>query len=392
MSLSWQDLNAHQRRNVRAVVREGQRSKQPRKRIKAAIATILVEKNAVHTAGGDRDSNGAFQQRPSQGWGSAGETITRDARQFYAAAKRMDRDDLSAGQLAADVQRPAAAYRGRYGARGGDAEKLLSHFGLGENGSRGGVRGGARAGASSAPTSLKVDLPDAAEPIVREQDTKLDKLGEVQALLGGKQDILGFASNIRAIDAAAAPRTIQAGVSEDVRDQFGKPIEVPGSASAPRPGRSRDPGRSGGGAETALSWATSKVGEKEQGSNRGKLPDYLNQRFGFGASGGQPWCAMFTSAAVTKGGAPKSARSASVAEIRAKAGRGDGYQRGVRSGKQAKKGDLILFGNAHMGMVESVRNGKIHYVAGNQSDSVARGTTSASGAEVVRPKYGAKKR
>lgn len=144
----------------------------------------------------------------------------------------------------------------------------------------------------------------------------------------------------------------------------------------------------GSGAHAALSWAESKLGQHESGGpNQGGLASYLNQRFGMS---GQPWCAMFTSAAVTKGGAPLSARTASVAQVRQKAMQGVGYQRGYVPGRQARPGDLILFGNQHIGMVKSNSNGQITYVGGNQSDAVTEGRVAAGGASIVRPKYGAR--
>jgi hypothetical protein len=142
------------------------------------------------------------------------------------------------------------------------------------------------------------------------------------------------------------------------------------------------------GASSALQWATSKVGFKETGTNSGGLASYLNQRFGMSSA---PWCAMFTSAAVTKGGAPASARTASVAQIREKAARGVGYQRGYVKPEQAQPGDLILFGNAHVGMVQRVAGGRIHYVGGNQSNGVNEASAPVRGASIVRPKYGARK-
>lgn len=150
----------------------------------------------------------------------------------------------------------------------------------------------------------------------------------------------------------------------------------------------------GGGAAQALNWVQAKLedqpGSRETGgANQGRLASYLNKRFGFS---GAPWCAMFTSAAVTKGGAPTSARTASVAQVRAKAQSGQGYQRGFISGRQARPGDLVLFGNSHIGMVTGVKGGQIQYVGGNQSNTVSRGTTRAGGnVSIVRPKYGARK-
>lgn len=145
-----------------------------------------------------------------------------------------------------------------------------------------------------------------------------------------------------------------------------------------------------GGAQAALGWATSKVGFKETGTNSGGLASYLNDRFGMS---NQPWCAMFTSAAVTKGGAPASARTASVAEVRRQAQTGDGgYEKGFVDASNAKPGDLILFGDRHVGMVRSVKDGQVNYVGGNQSNGVTVASTPVGSGDIVRPKYGARKR
>lgn len=161
------------------------------------------------------------------------------------------------------------------------------------------------------------------------------------------------------------------------------------TASTTQGSSARQASTSGAGPRAALSWAESKLGQRESGgANQGGLAGYLNQRFGMS---GQPWCAMFTSAAVTKGGAPASARTASVAQVRQKAQQGVGYHRGFIPGGQAKAGDLILFGNAHIGMVKSNTGGRITYVGGNQSDAVTEGQVPAGGATVVRPKYGARR-
>ena len=102
----------------------------------------------------------------------------------------------------------------------------------------------------------------------------------------------------------------------------------------------------------------------------------------------QPWCAMFTSAAVVKGGAPSSARTASVAGVRAKAqAGGQGYVKGYVPKNQVRAGDLVLWGNNHIAMVQKVKGGKVFYVGGNQSNSVTQGETSVNGVDFVRPAY-----
>lgn len=181
------------------------------------------------------------------------------------------------------------------------------------------------------------------------------------------------------IDAARTPGQAAANVAQQA-----SPLVADAAAPAP----ATAPGGGGGGANAALSWAESKVGFKETGTNSGGLASYLNQQFGMS---NQPWCAMFTSAAVTKGGAPKAARTASVYEVRkqAEAG-GGGYRKGFIDAAHAKAGDLILFGNDHIGMVRSVKNGKVNYVGGNQSDGVTEASVAVGGGDIVRPLYGAR--
>jgi hypothetical protein len=105
----------------------------------------------------------------------------------------------------------------------------------------------------------------------------------------------------------------------------------------------------------------------------------------------QPWCAMFTSAAVTKGGAPdvREDRERRRSPPAGEQG-GGGYQRGFISAA-AKAGDLILFGNDHIGMVQSVSHGRIYYVGGNQSNGVTEASVPVGHGDIVRPRYGARK-
>ena len=76
--------------------------------------------------------------------------------------------------------------------------------------------------------------------------------------------------------------------------------------------------------------------------------------------------------------------------VRAKAQAGQGYQRGFVDVQHARPGDLVLFGNSHIGMITGVKGGRIQYVGGNQSNTVSRGSTSGGNVSIVRPKYGAR--
>lgn len=72
-----------------------------------AIATALQESSLHNLAGGDRDSVGLFQQRPSQGWGTVAQI--RDpfyaTETFLAAMKKVDWESGSINDVAQAVQR-----------------------------------------------------------------------------------------------------------------------------------------------------------------------------------------------------------------------------------------------------------------------------------------------
>jgi hypothetical protein len=253
-----------------------------------------------------------------------------------------------ASDVAGQVQRPAAQYLGRYQERAGEAKDILKQFG-----------GGGPGVPTYQTDSQRVTLPG------------IDNSGARKAalqdyVLNGKQDpnsLLNLGYSLRG-----------------AQDQPSSSFNVPGFDKAdPINLRAARPG-----AANALNWAESKLGFQEAtGSNDGGLADRLNRKFGMS---GQPWCAMFTSLAVTKGGAPQEAKTASVAQVRAKAQSKQGY-RGFVNPAKAKPGDLVLWGNDHIGMVRSVKNGKIQYVAGNESNGVNRGEVDVGSVDVVRPKY-----
>lgn len=122
-------LSTEQRRNVRRVIQRAKRKGASPRELKAAVTAAAVESNYRHLSYGDRDSVGILQQRPSQGWGPAGESIERDVDQFLAQARKVNRAGFkgSAGQLAQAVQR--SAFPGRYDERGSEADRLIRQFG-----------------------------------------------------------------------------------------------------------------------------------------------------------------------------------------------------------------------------------------------------------------------
>lgn len=84
-------LNAEQMANAATIAAVGIRRKMPERAVVVALATAFQESRLRNLAGGDRDSIGLFQQRPSQGWGTP-EQI-RDPRysatKFYNALRKV---------------------------------------------------------------------------------------------------------------------------------------------------------------------------------------------------------------------------------------------------------------------------------------------------------------
>ena len=69
-------LSVEQARNAVTIGRVGRELGVPRFGVEIAIAVAIQESMLVNLSGGDRDSRGLFQQRPSAGWGTR-EQITR---------------------------------------------------------------------------------------------------------------------------------------------------------------------------------------------------------------------------------------------------------------------------------------------------------------------------
>lgn len=98
--------------------------------ITVAIATALQESSLRNLKGGDRDSAGLFQQRPSQGWGTLAQVTDPEyaTRKFYTELSKIKgRDKMSVTQAAQKVQR--SAYPDAYA----KWEGLASQLALGKN-------------------------------------------------------------------------------------------------------------------------------------------------------------------------------------------------------------------------------------------------------------------
>ncbi len=104
-------LDLAQAVNATTIAAVGKRLGMPDHAVTVALAAALQESGLRNLPGGDRDSVGLFQQRPSQGWGSASELLRPAfaAAAFYRAlAKVPDWSALSVTDAAQRVQRSGA--------------------------------------------------------------------------------------------------------------------------------------------------------------------------------------------------------------------------------------------------------------------------------------------
>jgi hypothetical protein len=130
-------LSREQQKVLNTIVRVGRRRGAPRKHIKAAIETGLVEANLTNPRGGHGTSVGWRQEINTYGSVARRRNVAGAARRFFQEAKQKDRPGLPSGTLAQAVQR--SAYPGRYAQRAGEAGRLLRSSGGGGGG------GGSRA-------------------------------------------------------------------------------------------------------------------------------------------------------------------------------------------------------------------------------------------------------
>lgn len=95
------------------ILRTGNKADANRKELLSAVETGLVESNLANLPGGDADSAGWRQERSSL-YPDPTNVIDAAQRYFSETASAGSGAGISAGTLAANVQRPAEQYRGRY--------------------------------------------------------------------------------------------------------------------------------------------------------------------------------------------------------------------------------------------------------------------------------------
>ncbi|MDG4795047.1 M23 family metallopeptidase [Micromonospora sp. WMMD1082] len=118
---------AEQVTNAAAIITTGAQLAVPARGWVIAVATAMQESSLQNLAGGDRDSVGLFQQRPSQGWGSPAQL--RDpiyaSTKFYQALLRIDGwQAMPLAEAAQAVQ--ISAYPDAYAKWEGPATELVT--------------------------------------------------------------------------------------------------------------------------------------------------------------------------------------------------------------------------------------------------------------------------
>lgn len=104
------DIDSEQAGNLGVIAGVGRAMGMSERDIGIAIITSITESNIRSLGHGDRDSLGIFQQRPSQGWGSAAQVQDPNyaASKFFEALKGVkNRDSMSMGAVAQAVQKSA---------------------------------------------------------------------------------------------------------------------------------------------------------------------------------------------------------------------------------------------------------------------------------------------
>jgi hypothetical protein len=104
-------LTLDQMANAATITAVGIRRGVPERAVTVALATALQESKLTNLDGGDRDSIGLFQQRPSQGWGTPAQIgdPRYAAGRFYSALLRVQNwQHLSVTAAAQAVQNSAA--------------------------------------------------------------------------------------------------------------------------------------------------------------------------------------------------------------------------------------------------------------------------------------------
>jgi hypothetical protein len=142
----------------------------------------------------------------------------------------------------------------------------------------------------------------------------------------------------------------------------------------------------GGVGERIVAIAQSQIGQSEQPPGSNESPAIAEYRSATaGASPGAPWCAYFASWAARQAGAPIGDQGQGLGAVSEIWSWAQSTGRAVANGPGVvpRPGDLIVFGDEHVGIVKGVLpDGRIQTIEGNYENKVAanvRGAGEATG-------------
>lgn len=115
INLSGLGLSQAQQENAKKIIAVGAQRGESNKNIQIAIMTAMTESSLINVKGGDRDSAGLFQQRPSQGWGTYAQVTntTYSITKFFKALANT-KQGATPWKTAQNVQRSAFADGSNY--------------------------------------------------------------------------------------------------------------------------------------------------------------------------------------------------------------------------------------------------------------------------------------
>ena len=198
-------------------------------------------------------------------------------------------------------------------------------------------------------------------------------------------------ARVRELQGAAALATDPAALRPDAADAFRRELAFrahhlldpdgdggAGSpqplAAAPLPGYAATSLPAPGSGGAVLAAAESQVGAAEEppGSNDGpQLAVYRSAVAG--AMPGQPWCAYFASWAAAQAGVPLGPDGAGLGAVADIASWAASSGRLLPPEATPAPGDLVLYGDRHVGIVEAVEpDGSLRTVEGNYANAVSR--------------------
>lgn len=138
-------LSDEQYRNAQTIAQVGQKLGASPRDISVALMAAMTESSLRNLNYGDRDSQGLFQQRPSQGWGTVAQVTNPEyaATQFFTHLLKVPgRDAMTPQMEAQQVQRSAFSDGRNYAPFHNMADALVNSLGVGSSTSVGVVTGG----------------------------------------------------------------------------------------------------------------------------------------------------------------------------------------------------------------------------------------------------------